>query len=239
MKNDRSNGRASSVLLIEDDRELARQLRADLSEDGFEMRVETRGPEGLHAALGQSWDVVILDISLPGVNGFEILQQLRVNNAETAVICLTARGEVADRVRGLHLGADDYLTKPFAKDELKARLHALLRRTSSRRPSALSVGPAVPKGWVINSPLRQVTMGGETVALQPREWSVLEFFLQHEGQVLTKSHLLDRVWGIQFDPGTNVVDAVICRLRGKLQRPGQPSHLKTSRGRGYIFQRDV
>jgi DNA-binding response OmpR family regulator len=226
------------VLLVEDDLELARQVCADLNEENYEVQVENTGPGALKASLRGRWDVVILDVALPGLSGFEILEQMRARQIDTPVIFLTARGEVADRVRGLWLGADDYLTKPFAKDELKARLHALRRRYANVARST-QAEPALPEGWKMNPLLRQLTVGGETVSLQPREWSLLQLFLNHEGQVLTKSFLLDRVWGIRFDPGTNVVDAVVCRLRSKLDEPGKDSHLRTCLGRGYVFHRDV
>jgi DNA-binding response OmpR family regulator len=134
----------------------------------------------------------------------------------------------------LSLGGDDYLTKPFSIYELKARMIALTRRAAKGKPAA---GPLLPKGWQLNPLLRQLTVRGETLSLQPREWSLLELFLNHEGEVLTKSFLLDRVWGIQFDPGTNVVDAMVCRLRKRVDAPGEPSHVETLRGRGYIFRR--
>lgn len=226
------------MLLVEDDRELIRQLSADLLEDRCKVQVEQSGPAALQACLEGTWDVVILDVSLPGLNGFEVLEQLRRNRVETPVIFLTARGEISDRVRGLLLGADDYLTKPFSKDELKARLHAIHRRYAVAKASGAAV-PSPPRGWKLNSLLRQVTIEDMTVSLQPKEWSLLELFLSHEGQPLTKTFLLDRVWGIRFDPGTNVVDAVVCRLRSKLDQPGRPSHLRTLRGRGYVFHRDL
>ena len=224
-----------TLLLVEDDQELARQLSTELAGDGYTVRVERDGLRALDAALGGTWDVIILDVMLPGLGGFELLGKIRERHPETPVLFLTARGDVADRVRGLSLGGDDYLTKPFSPDELKARLRALTRRVHPGRRTH----PPLPQGWTLNPALRQVDMSGTAVSLQPREWSLLEFFLQHEGQVLTKSFLLDQVWGIRFDPGTNVVDAVVCRLRRKLDAPGKPSHITTLRGRGHVFHRDV
>lgn len=223
------------ILIVEDDKELARQLHAELSEDGHETRVIGEGDSALAAALSEHWDVAILDVTLPGISGFEIVRRLREQDSGTPVIFLTARGDIADRVKGLSLGADDYLTKPFSLDELKARLVALTRRRGSVRAAS----PRLPAGWKLNPLLRQVTIDGETVALQPREWSLLEVFLAHQGEVLNNSFLLDRVWGVRFDPGTNVVDAALCRLRRKLDRPGSPSLVETIRGRGHVFRRDV
>lgn len=224
-----------NILLVEDDRELARQLTTDLAAERYFVRVEGGGPAALKAALHGTWDVVIMDVSLPGLSGFEIVEQMRAQAIETPVIFLTAKGDVADRVRGLSLGGDDYLTKPFSKDELKARLHALMRRYAKTKPAAV----ALPPGWTLNPLRREVIVDGKLVSLQPREWSLLEFFLNHDREMLTKSFLLDYVWGIHFDPGTNVVDAVVCRLRRKLDAPGKSSHIETIRGRGYVFHRDV
>lgn len=226
---------AVTLLLVEDDQELARQLRLLLTAEGYTVRVERDGHRALTAALGGGWDLIVLDVMLPGLGGFEILGRVRERFPETPVLFLTARGEVVDRVQGLSLGGDDYLTKPFSPDELKARLHALTRRALQERRTI----PLLPRGWTLHPALRQVAVEGTVVSLQPREWSLLEFFLQHEGQVLTKSHLLERVWGIRFDPGTNVVDAVVCRLRRKLDAPGRASHIETVRGRGHVFHRDV
>lgn len=226
------------VLLVEDDTELARQISGDLGAEDYDVQVATTGPAALRAGLEGGWDLAILDVSLPGCSGFEVLERWRANQVNAPVIFLTAHAEVADRVRGLRLGADDYLAKPFAKDELKARVHAVSRRYGHFAQRA-STQPLLPSGWKLDPLLRQVAIGGRTVPLQPREWSLLQLFLSHAGEVLTKSFLLDRVWGIRFDPGTNVVDAVVCRLRSKVDEPGKASHLRTCRGRGYVFHRDV
>lgn len=223
------------VLLVEDDRELARQLQDQLAAEGYAVQVEADGCRALEQALGAPWDAIILDVALPGLGGFELVGRIRGHRPDLPVLFLTAKAEVADRVRGLSLGADDYLTKPFSSDELKARLRALLRRCGAGRRAGLRL----PAGWSLNAARREVQIAGVTVPVQPREWSLLEFFLEHEGEVLTKSFLLDRVWGIRFDPGTNVVDAVVCRLRRKLDGPGGPSHITTLRGRGYVFHRDA
>jgi len=224
-----------TLLLVEDDQELARQLHGELTAEGYTVQVEGDGRRALEAALAGKWDLLVLDVMLPGLGGFEIVQRLRERLPDTPVLFLTARSDVADRVRGLSLGGDDYLTKPFSPDELKARLRALVRRTRPGRRE----GPLLPPGWTLNPTLRQVNVGGTPVSLQPREWSLLEIFLQHEGQVLTRSFLLDQVWGIRFDPGTNVVDAAVFRLRRKLDTTNRPSHIETLRGRGHVFHRNV
>ena len=147
------------------------------------------------------------------------------------VLFLTARDQVTDRVRGLKAGGDDYVTKPFAVEELLARLEAL-----QRRAIATAVAPRMCGKWTLDPLKRRLRHGDETVELQPREWTLLEVLLANEGRILTKKFLLEKVWDIQFDPGTNVVDAMICRLRRKIDTPGQPSHLQTVRGKGYVFQ---
>jgi two-component system OmpR family response regulator len=167
-----------NVLLVEDDSELARQLRTELSADGHAVHVERGGPAALKAALRPIWDIVIMDVSLPGMSGFEIVEQMRSGAVETPVIFLTAKSDVADRVRGLSLGGDDYLSKPFSKDELKARLQALTRRFAKPKPATI----AVPAGWTLNPPRREVNVDGEFVTLQPREWSLLGHSLRPGNQ---------------------------------------------------------
>ncbi|MCB1205236.1 MAG: response regulator transcription factor [Verrucomicrobiae bacterium] len=222
-----------NLLLVEDDAELARQLVAELGRDEWRVSVECNGKEGLTAAKGGRWDLLILDVSLPGMSGVDLVSSLRSENFRTPVLFLSAKGEVHDRVLGLSRGGDDYLTKPFAMDELRARIEALLRRSSLDQPSPRSL----PEGWELDSLQRYVIVRGHPVPLQPREWSLLKLFLDHEGSVLTNSFLLDQVWGIHFDPGTNVVNATLCRLRRKLDEPDHPSYFETIRGRGHVFRR--
>ncbi|MCB1231522.1 MAG: response regulator transcription factor [Verrucomicrobiae bacterium] len=221
------------LLFVEDDAELARQVLEELSNDGYDIRLETNGSRGLEAAVRGGWDIAILDVTLPGFSGFDIVDAMREEKIDIPVIFLTAKSDVSDRVHGLSLGGDDYLTKPFSMDELRARLQALTRRYSKTRSSATSL----PSGWKLEPLLREVVVDGKPVSLQPREWSLLRLCLEHEGEVLTNSFLLDQVWDIQFDPGTNVINSTICRLRKKLDRPEQPSHFETLRGRGYVFRR--
>jgi two-component system OmpR family response regulator len=223
------------VLLVEDDAELARQLVAELAAEGHRLHPENDGARALAAALEGTWDVIILDVALPRLNGFEIVQRLRAASLDVPVIFLSALGDVPSRVKGLLLGGDDYLTKPFSMDELKARLRVVERTRARNHAGDL----ALPEGWGLNPLLREVVVAGTRIPLQPREWSLLELFLRHEGEVLSKSFLLDRAWGIRCDPGTNVVDAVIYRLRQKLDRAGNPSHIQTLRGRGYVFHRNA
>lgn len=226
-------GMEMKLLIIEDDQELAHHLYAGLSGSDFQVSVERDGKGGLAAALRGGWDLIVLDVMLPGVGGFEIVCEIRGAGITTPVLFLSAKGEVHDRIEGLSLGADDYLVKPFSMDELKARLHALARRRHAARPRKL------PQGWRLDPRLREVNTNGRSVPLQPREWSLLELFLDHEGEVLTNSFLLDQVWGIRFDPGTNVINATISRLRRKLDETGRPTHFETVRGRGHSFRSHV
>jgi len=225
------------IMVVEDDAELLRQIEAAFADEGYDVRTSSHGSSALELALTnrETWDLAILDVSLPGKSGFDIVLELREAGLSQPVIFLTAKSDVSDRIQGLLLGADDYLSKPFSIDELKARVHALLRRRSSY--AAAPDPPGLPDGWSINSVLRQLRVREETVTLQPREWSLLELFLHNQGRILTKSFLLDKVWDVRFDPGTNVVDAMVCRLRRKLDPPDAPSHIETVRGRGYVFHR--
>lgn len=220
-----------NLLLAEDDPELARQVQAAATEAGYRVQCESNGKDALEQALRRTWDLILMDVSMPGMDGFEVVRQLRERGNETPVMFLTARSEVADRVKGLTLGADDYLAKPFAMSELLARVLALQRRFK-RGPE---LPQALPKGWRLDPVKRTVLTRHGVVELQPREWSLLEVLLHNLGEINTKSYLLERVWNVQFDPGTNVVDAAVCRLRRKLDSPGGPSHIETLRGRGYVF----
>jgi DNA-binding response OmpR family regulator len=169
------------------------------------------------------------------MDGFALVEHLRKRGVQTPVIFLTARASVADRVRGLAAGGDDYLTKPFAAEELLARLDALRRRAAQTQamPSLRRVGNSV-----LDPVRRRINRGQEVVDLQPREWTLLEVLMQHEGRIVPKQFLLEQVWDIRFDPGTNVVDAMICRLRRKLEAAGSSLRIETIRGKGYAFQKD-
>ena len=221
------------VLLVEDDLELVSHVVQSLSAEGHAVQAVHTGTAALEAAAQKSWDVIILDVALPRLNGFEVVTRLRAAANHTPVLFLSALGEVTHRIQGLSLGGDDYLTKPFSMDELKARLRVVDRREGRIRAPAV----VLPADWQLDPLLREVRIQGERVSLQPREWSLLQLFLAHPGEVLTKTFLLDQAWGIHFDPGTNVVDAVICRLRRKLDQPGLTSHIVTVRGRGYRISR--
>lgn len=220
------------LLLVEDDTELARQTSLWLSEDGHTLTWREKGGAALVALAQEAFDAVILDVGLPDMDGFTVVEQMRARGFGLPVLFLTARDNVTDRVRGLKAGGDDYVTKPFAVEELMARLEALQRRSGiTLAPSSRTLGK-----WTLDPIKRRLRSGDETVELQPREWTLLEVMLANEGRILTKKFLLEKVWDIQFDPGTNVVDAMICRLRRKIDSPGAVSHLQTVRGKGYVLK---
>ncbi len=220
------------LLLVEDDRELARQTTLWLSEAGHTCTWREKGGTALTALAQEAFDVVILDVGLPDMDGFMVVEQMRARGFGLPVQFLTARDNVTDRVRGLKAGGDDYVTKPFAVEELMARLEALQRRAGTSSPNAVrTLGR-----WILDSIKRRLRSGDDVVELQPREWTLLEVLLANEGRTLTKKFLLEKVWDIRFDPGTNVVDAMICRLRRKIDTPGSASHLQTVRGKGYALQ---
>lgn len=221
------------ILLVEDDSELARQTSLWLREAGHSCAWREKGGAALVALGTENFDVVILDVGLPDMDGFTVVEQMRVRGFTLPVLFLTARDNVTDRVRGLKAGGDDYVTKPYAVEELMARLEALQRRAIG------GVQPPVTRHlgrWTLDSVKRRLQFNEENVELSPREWTLLEVLLANEGRTMTKKFLLEKVWDIQFDPGTNVVDAMICRLRRKIDVPGQPSHLQTVRGKGYVLQ---
>lgn len=222
-----------NLLLVEDDAELARQTGMWLKESGHTSTHCERGASALRLIAQEPFDAVVLDVGLPDMDGFSIVEEMRARGFGVPVLFLTAHDNVTDRVRGLRAGGDDYVTKPFAMEELLARLEALQRRSSGPTPPATA---RTLGRWTLDTIQRRLRCGEEVVELQPREWTLLEVLLANAGRILTKKFLLEKVWDIHFDPGTNVVDAMICRLRRKIDTPGQPSHLQTVRGKGYVVQ---
>jgi DNA-binding response OmpR family regulator len=224
-----SSGGNVLILVVEDEPRVASFISKGLESAGYTPRVATNGREAVDAALGEPKPaLVLLDVGLPDRDGFEVLADIRTVDQVTPVIMLTARGDVASRVRGLDLGADDYLPKPFDFDELLARIRANLRQP--RQPSSFLLQAG---DLALDLRTRRATRGEVEVDLTSREFSVLEFFLRHTGQVLSRSQLLNGVWGYSFDPGSNVVDVYVGYLRGKLDRPGETSVIETVRGGGY------
>lgn len=221
------------LLLVEDDPELGRQMTAWMAEAGHRLEWVEQGQQALDWLHDHSCDAAILDVGLPDIDGYTVVETLRKQGLQLPVLFLTARASVPDRVRGLAAGGDDYLTKPFAAEELLARLDALHRRAAQAQPARRRVGNSY-----LDPVKRRVSCGSETVDLQPREWTLLEVLMNHEGRIVPKQFLLEQVWDIRFDPGTNVVDAMICRLRRKLESAGSDIHIETIRGKGYAFQKD-
>jgi DNA-binding response OmpR family regulator len=221
------------LLLIEDDKSFGEFVRQGLREAGHEVDWETDGQDGLREALAGHHDLLILDVMLPGMNGLEVLAELRRSEVRTPVLLLTALDGVDDRVRGLDKGADDYLTKPFAFSELLARIRAL-----SRRPP-LDLEPVLRVGDIELDIVRhEVRRGERRIELSRREFSLLEFFMRNAGQLLTRSQLAERVWGFDFFHDSNVVEVYVGYLRRKLDGPGSHTRIRTVRGMGYILDAD-
>ena len=216
------------VLVIEDEVRMARLLKRALEEEGHAVDVAADGPDGLWMATENSYAAIVLDVMLPGFDGFELCRRLRAASVWVPVLMLTARDEVGDRVRGLDAGADDYLVKPFSLLELAARLRALARRDDRRRPAVLAEGdlkldPASKRAW----------RGRSELQLSPKEFALLEFFLRHPGSVLTRTQLIESVWDFAYDGTSNVVDQYVNYLRRKVDVPFGRHDIETVRGMGY------
>lgn len=230
------------ILLVEDEPSLVLTLSDRLVSEGYEVETAGDGEEGLSRALEGSFDLILLDVMLPGRDGFEVCRELRARGVEVPIIMLTARGQVVDRVVGLKLGADDYVTKPFEMAELLARMEALFRR--ARTPAAMSggVGSGMGMGTYAFGDVRvdfrqvQAFRDGEPVALSALEFKLLAYFIQHRGALLTRDELLDKVWGYDAMPTTRTVDVHVASLRQKLEKnPSRPEYILTVHRRGYRF----
>ena len=220
-------------LVIEDEAETARYISNGLKEAGFTVVWCGNGADGLHLATGEHWDVIILDRMLPGgVEGLSIVQALRERRKSTPVLILSALASLDERVRGLQGGGDDYLTKPFAFSELLARVQALLRRPGMPQDEVSELSIADLK---LDLRRRRVERAAKPIALQPREFRLLEYLVRHQGQAVTRTMLLELVWDYHFDPQTNVVDVQISRLRQKIDKDFSPPLLHTLRGVGYMM----
>jgi DNA-binding response OmpR family regulator len=230
-----ANPRKARILLVEDDHSILRGLELNLTVEGYEVGTAPEGKTGLKRALEDPWDLIILDIMMPGTDGLEILRRVRAAKKETGVILLSARGAEFDKVVGLDLGADDYLTKPFGLAELLARIKAVLRRRSQTPPPTTE--PVSQFGdVVVDRERRRVTKAGQEVALTAREYEVLAYFLAREDRVVSREDLLENVWGFSNLESNRTVDNFVSQLRAKLEaNPDQPSHFLTVRGVGYRF----
>ena len=217
----------STVLIVEDEARIASFLTKGLKAAGFTPRVVAKGGEAVEAVLLGGIDLVLLDVGLPDIDGFEVLERLRGQGVRTPIIMLTARSSVSDRVAGLESGADDYMPKPVSVEELVARIRLRLRPPAAE--SAADRNLVEHNGLVLDLRTRRVSADGHWVDLSAREFSLAETFMRHPGQVLSREQLLARVWGLDFDPGSNVVDVYVSYLRGKLGK----NRLETVRGVGY------
>ncbi|HMS45398.1 MAG TPA: response regulator transcription factor [Alphaproteobacteria bacterium] len=218
------------ILLIEDDDKTAQYIRENVTAQGHLVDWTVHGAEGLNRALQSSYDVLIVDRMLPGMDGLEIIRRLREAKKQTPILVLSALSLVDDRVAGLRSGGDDYLTKPFAISELLARLEVLGKRGQQH-----VVTTFVIDNLTIDLLNRKVVRGNKLIDLLPREFSLLEFLAKHQGQVVTRSMLLETVWGYHFDPQTNIVDVHVSRLRQKIDKDFSPALIHTVRGVGYMI----
>lgn len=222
------------VLVVEDEKKMASFIRKALQAEGFAVDVLHEGDGVLITASATPFDVIVLDIMLPGRDGLSVLRQLRENNIRSAVLLLTARGETSERVAGLNAGADDYLPKPFVLAELVARVRAIGRRTNQNQPVQLRLGDLI-----VDTVTRVVKRGERIIELTPREYRLLEFLLRTPGRVCSRMSIVESVWDYDFDPGSNLVDVHIMRLREKIDNHATVKLLHTVRGVGYVLKEGV
>ncbi len=216
------------VLVVEDEVKMARLLKRGLEEEAYAADVAANGADGIWMATENPYDAIVLDVMLPDVDGFEVCRRIREAGQWAPVLMLTARDAVPDRVRGLDVGADDYLTKPFAFAELLARLRALVRRGARERPPVVAVGDLR-----LDPASKAVRRAEQTIELTPKEFSLLEYFMRHPGEVLTRTQLLAHVWDFAYEGDSNVVEVYVRYLREKIDRPFGRHSLETVRGMGY------
>lgn len=220
------------ILLVEDDKGIARFVKKGLLENSFSVDVASNGEEGLKSALYKGYELIILDILLPKMDGREILRRLREREIQTPVIFLTAKDSENDIVNGLNLGADDYLTKPFSFNELLARLQALLRRGKSIAPfSRLQMA-----NLILEIEGHRVFREKAKIELTPKEYALLEFFMRHQGQIITRTMISEKVWDVHFDTSTNIIDVHVSHLRNKIDKDFEPKLLHTVKGVGYVLE---
>ena len=223
--------RPPHILVIDDDPKVLSLMRRGLAYAGYSTGLAADGEQGLAQAREQPPDVVVLDVMLPGLDGVEVCKRLRSVDPSLPVLMLTAKGRLADRIAGLDAGADDYLVKPFAFDELLARIRALLRRTWAEDDPILEFADVT-----VNPATREVTRGNRPISLTAKEYDLLEFFLRHPRQVLTRAQIVEQVWGADFPGESNVVDVHVLRLRDRLEAAGEPRLIHTFRGAGYSLR---
>lgn len=220
-----------NILLVEDDHRLASFVLKGLAESGFAVTHATNGEDGFHELTSGDYDLAVADIMLPKLDGLSMIEQARGQGVDTPILILSAKRTVDERIRGLQAGGDDYLVKPFDLAELVARIQAILRRGSSGQPTQLAVG-----GLHMDLVRRRVERGGKEISLHAREFALLEYLMRNAGKVVSKTSILQHVWGYDFDPSTNVVETRICRLREKLDVTGSAPCIRTIRGFGYVLE---
>jgi two-component system OmpR family response regulator len=220
------------LLVVEDDKKIASFVSRGLKETGYLVDMAERGDDALQLALQNHYDVAIVDLMLPGLDGLSLIERWRAQKLKMPVIILSAKRSVDDRVKGLQVGSDDYLTKPFAFSELLARIQALFRRsTAANEPTTLTYGDLT-----LDLLSREVTRGGRKIELQAREFALLEYLLRNAGRVVSKTMILEHVWDYNFDPKTNVIDVLVSRLRSKVDRDFDRKLIHTMRGFGYVLK---
>jgi two-component system OmpR family response regulator len=225
------------VLIVEDDRKIASFVAKGLKQAGFTVDTCSDGEEGFDMGCDHPYDAAVVDIMLPKLDGLSLIERWRAQKVRTPVIILSAKRSLDDRIAGLQRGGDDYLTKPFSFSELLARIQALIRRTPQSTPEterALAAGDLK-----LDLMTREVTRGDTKIELQAREFALLEYLLRNAGRVVSKTMILEHVWDYAFDPQTNVVDVLICRLRNKIDRDFDPKLIHTLRGAGYVLRQQA
>jgi len=220
------------ILVVEDDKKIASLIVKGFKQAGFAVDHAIDGEGGLHLALTEPYDACIIDIMLPKLDGLRLIDEMRHQKINAPVIILSAKRSVDDRVKGLQTGSDDYLTKPFAFSELLARVQSLIRRASA---------PALPTRLIVGDLhldllTREVYRGDQKIELQPREFALLEYLMRNVGRVVSKTMIMEHVWEYNFDPQTNVVDVLVCRLRNKMERNVEKKMIHTIRGVGYVLK---
>jgi len=219
------------ILIVEDELKTGDYLQQGLSEAGFMVDLVRDGLDGLHLALTDDYDLLVLDVMLPGLDGWQVLQRVRQEGKHIPVLFLTARDQVKDKVKGLELGADDYLVKPFAFSELLARVRTLLRRGKTKEPELLQAADLE-----LDLVRRRVTRAGKRIELTAKEFALLELLLRRQGEVLPRSLIASQVWDMNFDSDTNVIEVAIRRLRAKIDDDFEPKLIRTLRGMGYVLE---
>jgi two-component system OmpR family response regulator len=216
------------ILLVEDEVKMARAIRRGLEQETYSVDVCADGDDALRRSLDNEYDAIVLDVMLPGRDGFSVCREMRTHGRWAPILMLTARDAVEDRIRGLDAGADDYLVKPFAFGELLARVRAMMRRGTPERPTTLHVD-----GFVLDPATHMVRRGDEPIDLTPKEFALLEFMMRHPDEVLSRTRILEHVWDMNYSGFSNVVDVYVGYLRRKLDLPSGPTFIRTVRGVGY------